>query len=200
VIPRGVGHDVHPTPALDDAPAFPDDAVEVGRVLGAWGVKGGIKVKPFAADPQALFSSKRWFLRPGESSRPGPPAGLPPLLRIRQAREQGDAIVATCAEIEDRDAAERLKGARVYVARSSFPTAAEDEYYWVDLIGLAVRNRAGLSLGVISGLLETGPHCVLCIEPPGEGAGELMIPFVAAYVDRVDLAGRMVHVDWQTDY
>jgi len=52
---------------------LPEDAVEVGRVLGAWGIKGGIKVKPFAADPQALFSSKRWFIRPPEPSlvRPG---------------------------------------------------------------------------------------------------------------------------------
>jgi 16S rRNA processing protein RimM len=53
-----------------NAPALPDDAVEVGRVLGAWGIKGGIKVKPFAADPQALFSSKRWYILPPETPRP----------------------------------------------------------------------------------------------------------------------------------
>ena len=50
-----------------DAPPRPADAIEVGRVLGAWGVKGGIKVKPFSSDPQALFSSKRWFLEPSEA-------------------------------------------------------------------------------------------------------------------------------------
>jgi 16S rRNA processing protein RimM len=187
-------------PAPDVEPAFPDDAVEVGRVLGAWGLKGDLKVKPFASDPQALFSTKRWFIRPPETPRPGPPAALPAVLRIRQAREQGEAIVATCDEVGDRDAAERLKGARVFVARSSFPTASDDEYYWVDLIGLAVSNREGQHLGVVTGLLETGPHCVLCIAPPGEGAEELLIPFVAAYVDRVDLQGRAVHVDWQADY
>jgi 16S rRNA processing protein RimM len=194
-----VNRTVHPAPAhvLDDAPAFPADAVEVGRVLGAWGVKGGIKVKPFAADPQALFCSKRWFLKPGEALRPGPPAALPALLRVSQAREQGDAIVATCAGLDDRDAAERLKGARVYVARSSFPSTGEDEFYWVDLIGLRVLNREGLDLGVVSGLLETGPQCVLCIAPGGAAAEEILIPFVAAHVDRVDLPGRTVHVDWQ---
>ena len=53
-----------------DAPALPADAVEVGRVIGAWGIKGGIKVKPFAADPQALFSSKRWYIQPPETARP----------------------------------------------------------------------------------------------------------------------------------
>jgi 16S rRNA processing protein RimM len=183
---------------LDDAPALPADAVEVGRIVGAWGVKGGIKVKPFAADPQALFACKRWFIRPGAAGRPG--ANLPPLLRIREAREQGDAIVATCAELADRDAAERLRGASVLVARSSFPTAAENEYYWVDLIGLQVLNRQGLELGVVSGLIETGPQCVLRVAPPGDDADEILIPFVDAYVDRVDLAGRVVRVDWLPDY
>ena len=191
-------------PGQDETPAFPSDAVEVGRVLGAWGVRGAIKVKPHAADPQALFSSKRWFLRPPETPPAGPPIALPALLRVRQAREQGDAVVATCADLDDRDAAERLKGARVYVARSSFPTAGDDEYYWVDLIGLDVRNREGVLLGQVSGLLETGPHCVLCVASPtgvsGGADDELMIPFVAAYVDDVDLAARTVTVDWQPDY
>ena len=71
-----------------DAPAWPADAVEVGRVIGAWGVKGGIRVKPFAADPQALFSSKRWYLQPSQTvlppgSRAAPT--LPALLRVVQA-------------------------------------------------------------------------------------------------------------------
>src|SRR5881227_308157 len=46
--------------APDEAPAFPVDAVEVGRIVDAWGVKGWIKVQPFASDPQALISSRRW--------------------------------------------------------------------------------------------------------------------------------------------
>ena len=69
-------------------PALPADAVEVGRILGAWGIKGGIKVKPFAANPQALFSSKRWYLQPADPPRPAPPHAppLPPLLRVLQAQ------------------------------------------------------------------------------------------------------------------
>jgi 16S rRNA processing protein RimM len=195
---------VHPAPAVphppDDAPVFPADAVEVGRILGAWGVKGGIKVQPFAADPQALFSSRRWFLRPPERPRPAAASALPAVLRVRGVREQGDAIVATCSEVEDRDAAERLKGARVFIARSSFPTAGADEFYWVDLIGLRVLNREGVDLGVVSGLLETGPHCVLCVAPRGEGAGEILIPFVDAYVDRVDTEAGVIRADWHLDW
>ena len=181
-------------PAL---PARPEDAIEVGRVLGAWGVKGGIKVKPFSADPQALFSSKRWFLAPSEAK---PAQQVPALLKVRQAREQGDTIVATCEDLDDRDRADALAGARVFVARSSFPTPEADEFYWVDLIGLAVRNREGLALGQVVGLIETGPHCVLRIQPADAQAHELLVPFVAAYVDGVDRERRLVSVDWQPDY
>lgn len=194
-----------PTP---DASVLPADAVEVGRVLGAWGIKGGIRVKPFAADPQALFSSKRWHVQPPVQPRPvglKAAAPMPTLLRVVQAREQGDAVVATAQEIADRDAAEALQGARIYVSRASFPTPDDGEFYWVDLIGLAVHNRAGEALGQVVGLLETGPHCVLRIAPPAAGAPaepaeEMLIPFVAAYVDAVDLPGRRLTVDWQADY
>jgi 16S rRNA processing protein RimM len=185
-----------------DKPVLPDDAIEVGRVLGAWGIKGGIKVKAFAADPQALFSTKRWFVQAPETPRPliAGAAAWPTLLRVVQAREQGDAVVATVQEIEDRDAAEALKGARLFVARTSFPTPEEGEYYWVDLIGLTVVNRADLTLGVVVGLIETGPHCVLRIQSTKPELPECLVPFVAAYVDAVDMPGRRITVDWEVDY
>jgi 16S rRNA processing protein RimM len=179
-------------------PARPADAVEVGRIVGAWGVKGGIKVKPFAADPQALFSTKRWFLEPPEVLRPG--LALPRLLRIVTVREQGDGIVATAQELPDRTAAEAAQGARVFVSRASFPTPADGEYYWVDLIGLAVFNRQGLALGQVAGLLETGPHCVISVQGEDSGQPPTLIPFVDAYVDRVDMAARRIDVDWPDDY
>src|SRR4051812_47259818 len=125
--------------------SWPEDAIEVGRILGAWGIKGGIKVLPFAADPQALVSSKRWFLKPAESAKPSAAAApaspqkpastsrktpaqiaalaapLPVALHVQGVRDQGDAIVCTAPEIPDRDAAEALKGARVFVSRAAFP-------------------------------------------------------------------------------
>ena len=187
----------HPALPVDPPPALPEDAVEVGRVLGAWGVKGGIKVKAFAADPQALFSTKRWYLRPPESPRPlAASLAMPALLRVVQAREQGDAVVATVQELNDRDAAEALKGARVFVPRTSFPTPSEGEYYWVDLIGMSVATRGGAAVGTVVGLIETGPHCVLRIQPGDSAAEEVLIPFVGAYVDGVDQTGRRITVDW----
>lgn len=198
---------VPPVPPLaaagEDLRALPADAVEVARVSGAWGVKGGIKLQPFAADPQALFSSKRWFLLPpetprGPAARPATP--WPGLLRVLSAREHGDGVVATAQEIPDRDAAEALKGARVFIARSSFPTPDADEFYWVDLIGLEACNARGESFGPVVGLVETGPHCVLRTQPATSGAPEILIPFVDAYVVQVDLPGRRIVVDWEADY
>lgn len=189
-----------------DAPAWPDDAVEVGGIVGAWGVKGWIKVQPYAADPQALFSSKRWFLkRPDELRRQGEPA-LPTLVRIVQAKDHGDGVIAQVGDIDDRAAAEQLRGARIFVSRGSFPSPEPDEYYWVDLIGLAVVNRQGEALGTVSGLIDTGPHSVLRVARPaaekraGAEDEERLIPFVAAYVDEVALAQRRIVVDWGVDY
>ena len=192
------------TPSSAAEPAWPDDAVEVGRIGGAWGVKGWFKVQPFATDPQALFSSKRWFLRAADEARPARPgaAALPALLTIVEAKEHGDGVVARAQEVADRDGAEALRGARIFVGRSSFPTAGADEYYWVDLIGLAVLNREDQLLGSVVGLLDTGAHSVLRVLPEGgkAEADERLIPFVAQYIDEVDMPARCIRVDWGLDY
>ncbi len=187
-------------------PAWPADAVEVGSIIGAWGVKGWIRVQAYAADPQALFSSKRWFvIQAPAQRRPGELAGTSStsLLRVVQAKEHGDGVVAQVQDVDDRSAAEALRGARIFVSRESFPSTDADEFYWVDLIGLDVVNRQGDSLGTVTGLIDTGPHSVLRVARPELAPGddaERLIPFVAAYVDEVKLAERRIVVDWGLDY
>ena len=79
--------------------------------------------------------------------------------------------------------------------------ADKDEYYWVDLIGLDVVNREGVALGQVKELLSTGAQTVLVMEFEQDGkTQERMIPFVAVYVDDVDMAKRLIKVDWQPDY
>lgn len=178
---------------------LPADAIEVGRIADAWGIKGWFKVLPHSADPQALFSSKRWFLQPTERGLKTFSGTV--LLRVREAKEHSDSVVARADAVDDRGTAELLKGARIFVARSSFPTAGQDEYYWVDLLGLDVVNREGVHLGVVRDLMATGPQTVLVVEYQEEGkALERMIPFVSAYVDGVDKEARRITVDWQPDY
>jgi 16S rRNA processing protein RimM len=183
-----------------DATDLPADAIEVGRIADAWGVKGWFKVLAYSAAPEALFSSRRWYLQPAEKGARHFEGTR--LLRIKEAKEHSDSIVATAHDVPDRDTAEALRGARVFVPRTSFPTAAQDEYYWVDLIGLEVVNREGVGLGSVRELLSTGPQTVLVLEYAADDGKtqERMIPFVAAFVDAVDLPGRRITVDWQPDY
>mgnify|MGYP000314179870 CR=1 FL=1 len=121
--------------------------------------------------------------------------------RVREARDHSDSVVACSEDIPDRAAAESLKGARIFVPRSSFPTPEEGEYYWVDLIGLQVVNREGVVLGEVRELMATGPQTVLVLQAEEAGKKvERMIPFVSAFVDKVDTAARCITVDWQADY
>jgi 16S rRNA processing protein RimM len=194
-LPAGPAH----WPAGLEAAELPADAVEVGRIADAWGVKGWFKVIAHSASPEALFSSRRWWLQPSERG-PKNFAGTV-LLRIKDAKDHSGVVVASAHDVDGRDAAEALKGARVFVPRSSFPTAADDEYYWVDLIGLDVVNREGMALGKVTDLMATGPQTVLVLAYEEAGkAAERMIPFVAAFVDKVDLEGKTITVDWQPDY
>ena len=175
------------------------------------GVKGWVKVLPHSTDPEALFSAKLWFLQAPETKfRPGFTAFSGTVsLHVDEVKTHSDSVVAKFRGLDDRNAAEALRGVRIFLPRSSFPAASKDEYYWVDLIGLHVVNREGVNLGLVRDLMTTGPHSVLCVEyatgqQEGPGAkattAERMIPFVSAYIDAVDIAGKRITVDWQPDY
>jgi 16S rRNA processing protein RimM len=185
---------MHPlAESADPTEALPADAVEVGRILGPWGVKGWVHVQAYAAEPEALFSSRQWWLGAAGQAR---------RWRVAQSKEHGSGIVAQLHDVLDRSAALALKGLPIWVPRTAFPTPADDEYYWVDLIGLEVVNREGVTLGQVTELFATGPTSVLRVRRGAEGdpeARETMIPFVNAYVDEVQLPERRIRVDWGVD-
>ena len=185
-------------PGLEVA-ELPVDAIEVGRIADAWGIKGWFKVLPHSADPEALFSSKRWFLMPSE--RGAKTFSGVAQLTVTEAKVHSNTVVACARDVSDHTAAEALRGARIFISRSNFPAAEKDEYYWVDLIGLNVINREGLVLGSVKELLSTGAQTVLVMDYEQDGkTQERMIPFVSIYVDKVDLPGRCILVDWQPDF
>ena len=189
------------------ATSLPDDAVELGRVLDAWGIKGWVRIQPHSADTSALFQSADWFLQPPEArfARGFSAFSGPVSVHVAEIKTHSDGIVARLEGVDDRSAAEALKGVRISVPRSAFPPAADGEFYWVDLIGLDVVNREGVHLGVVRDLMPTGPTSVLVMEYTETVDGvdktaERMVPFVAAYIDDVDLKARRITADWQTDY
>jgi 16S rRNA processing protein RimM len=110
-------------------------------------------------------------------------------------------MVARLEGLNRREEVAPWRGASIGVPRVSLPTLVAGEIYWADLVGLAVINRSGVTLGRVGGVLETGAHPVLRVVADGRGDdGERLIPLVPGYVDAIDVAGARIVVDWQPDY
>lgn len=174
--------------------AVPDDLVLVGHVTGAYGIQGWVRIRRYSADADAMLHANTWWLDK-------------PALRdvdVLESKIHGEDVVARLMGVADRNAAEALKGASVQVRRSHFPPLAENEFYWVDLIGLAVENLQGESLGTIRGLMDNGAHPILEVQMSKlDDAGkpkEWLIPFVDRFVRTVDLEAGKITVDWGLDY
>lgn len=163
----------------------------MGRVAAPYGVKGWVKVLPLTAEPETLLAHAQWFVR-----RRG--GGKWQAHALEAGRRHGATLLAQLSGLPDREAAAALAGADVGVARTALPAPEEGEFYFADLVGLAVVNRQGVALGEVGEVAEFGAHPVLRVRDAG--GAERLIPFVAAYVDQVDLPGRRIDVDWQADY
>lgn len=143
--------------------AVPEDAIEVGRIMGAWGVKGGVKLHPFSEQADALLAAKRWIVLPAERGAKSFESALD--IEVDRVRAHSDSYVAQLTNIDDRDIAQALKGARICILRTDFPELdGKDEFYWVDLIGLTVINRQGVVLGQVKELISNGPQSVLVLQ------------------------------------
>jgi 16S rRNA processing protein RimM len=195
----GAASDVAPIRA-ESTESWPDDAVEVGAIVDAYGLKGWVKVVAHASAGQgggALLSANRWWLL-NDCERKS--------VAVLRAKLHSGSIVAHLGGFADRDAAFALRGYRIYIQRGDFPVLDADEYYWVDLLGLDVVNDAGMVLGQVASLSDNGAHSVLRVEYPTTAKdgrtvmGERLIPFVGVYVKTVDRAARRIVVDWQADY
>ena len=166
----------------------PGRRILLGRVAGAFGVRGELKLVSWTEPRSALFRYQPWILRAGDAERE---------LDGARGRETGKGIVATFPGVDDRNAAEALIGAEIWVPRERLPAPAPGEYYWVDLEGLAVQTVDGVPLGTVSHLFDTGANPVMVVA----GDRQRLIPFLTDhYVTSVDFdAGRVV-VDWDPDF
>ena len=130
--------------AREALPPWPDDALEVGRIGEAWGLKGGFRSCPMPSRPQALLAASRWHLKPAEGARrPGRAAALPADARDRQRARPRRRLVASSPASPTAPPPRRCAARASSSPRSQFPEPGADEFYWADLIGLAVVNREG---------------------------------------------------------
>ena len=161
------------------------DAIIIGAVGGPFGLDGWVHMKSFTAPADNLLRYRPWLHRQGEAWTP---------VEV-EARRHRDGFVARFAGCGDRDQAIALRGSEIAMPAQALPAAAEDEYYWRDLVGCEVIAANDASrLGKVARLFDTPAHDVLVVE--GEQR-EQWIPFVRSVVLDVDLAERRLRVDWQ---
>ena len=163
--------------------------IQVGKVHGAFGVRGEVKLESFTEPRSAIFRYQPWVLRDAR--------GVERECEGAKGRETPKGVVATVPGIDDRDAAEAARGLDVFVPRDALPPPRPGEYYWVDLEGLRVRNVEGVEFGVVSHLFSTGANDVLV----AQGDRERMIPFVLPdYIVSIDFEAALVTVDWDPEF
>ena len=165
----------------------PPRHVKLGRILGAAGLRGWLKVQSYTDPPEGLLRHKRWELRDAE--------GRCESVEVAEADSQGGTLRVRLAGIIDRTGAEAVRGRDIEVARSALPPTAAREYYREDLLGLRVRDRSGRELGRVSHFMDAPADAVMVVK----GARELWIPAVPRHLVRVDLTRGEIEVDWQEE-
>jgi 16S rRNA processing protein RimM len=164
--------------------------VPVGKISGAFGVKGWVKIYSFTDPRENILSYSPLYLsREGEWVE----------VKVVEGRLQGKGVVMSLDGVTDRDQVLPLVGVELAIAKTQIKPAGKDEYYWSDLIGMSVVNLQDEQLGHVESLLENGAHDVLVVV--NKDKTERLIPFVLDdIVELVDLDNKVIRVDWESDY
>ena len=181
------------------APAL--SLLTLADIVGAYGIKGWVKLRVQLDDPQLLLSLPHLQVNGAEAAR----RSLPRHITIEALQQHGKGFIARLAGVADRTQAELLIGLSIQVPEADFPAAAKDEVYWRDLLGLEVWcSEAGyrVLLGTVKNLLETGANDVLIVSPC-EGSvddRERLVPWIPCdVVVGIDLTARRLEVSWYVD-
>lgn len=177
------------------------DMLVVGKLTGCYGVKGWLRVHSYTDPPENFLDLGQWQVQRRGTTQP---------LAIDKGKRHGKGIVVHVEGVDDRSAAESLRGLQVLVPQSVLPQLDEGDYYWRDLEGLSVWCRNAdepggedrVLLGEVDYLIETGANDVLVVKPcQGSLDGtERLIPYLPGQtVTRVDLAEKRIEVDWFLD-
>ncbi|MBI1774221.1 MAG: 16S rRNA processing protein RimM [Proteobacteria bacterium] len=154
----------------------------VGEIVGAQGIGGLLRVRSFTQEPADLLAYGPVIAEPD---------GKPIELRLERVAK-GGVVIARAPGVTDRNAAERLRGVKLFLERGQLPVAGEDEFYHADLIGLTVELASGERLGVVSAVQDFGAGALLEVR---HASGSTLLPFTRAVVPAVDLALRRIVVE-----
>ncbi len=154
----------------------------VAQIGGAHGLLGEVKLKSFTADPMAVSNYGPLTTEDGSAS-----------FEIETLRAAKGHLVARFRGVGDRSAAERLANLRLFVPRERLPPPAADEFYHADLIGLRAVTADGTEIGTVAAVHDFGAGDILELRPRAGGT-TMMVPFTAAFVPSVDIAGGRIVV------
>lgn len=160
-----------------------DRLVCIGRVSGAHGLDGEVKVQPLTDAPQHYRELKAAVLDTAQGLR---------AIEIESLRDAGGQWVLKLKGLTGRTAAEGLKGAQVLVDADEVGPLGENEYFTEDLIGCAVETVSGEAVGSVTGVLEAGAQHLLRVAGP---RGEVLVPLAEAIVKEVRLDLRTIRID-----
>ncbi len=167
----------------------PTRRILVGRIHGAFGVRGEVKLESLTEPQGNLVRYQPWILRDA--------AGREREVSGAKARPGGKGLIGTLPGVEDRDAAEALRGAELFVLRSALPPPKDGEFYWIDLEGLRVENLDGVDFGKAAFVFSNGANDVLVVR----GDRERMIPWIRPdFVRALDFDAGRILVDWDADF
>jgi 16S rRNA processing protein RimM len=154
----------------------------VGVITGAQGIRGAVRVKSFTADPLDIDAYGPVSDEAGTRA-----------FELKAIGQSKGVVVATLEGVSDRNAAEALKGLRLFVDRDRLPPAEDEEYYHADLLGLAAELIGGEPLGRITAVYDFGAGDA--IEVTKNDGSVVMVPFTKAAVPTVDLTAGKVVID-----
>jgi 16S rRNA processing protein RimM len=158
----------------------------LGRISGAHGVKGWLKVVSHTEPREAITDYRPWLL--GADEKPYQPL---------EGARHGKTVIARLENVDDREKAESLAGQDIAVDRCQLPDPGERQFYWADLIGLEVLLEDGESLGTIDAMMATGANDVMVVA----GLRQRLIPFIQDQtVLEIDLDSRKITVRWDRDF
>lgn len=175
----------------------PEGLLTAGRITGCYGIKGWLRVHPYTDQAESLLDFPAWWLEGGDGPEP---------VVIDAGRRQGRGLLVHLAGVDDRTAAEALRGRDILVREAALPPLGDGEYYWHQLEGLEVwcQDREGEAageqlLGRVAYLIETGANDVLVVRasPGSIDDRERLVPYLPGdVVKAVDLAAGRLTVDW----
>ncbi|MGI9327290.1 MAG: ribosome maturation factor RimM [Pseudomonadales bacterium] len=183
---------------MPEAHPEPEDMVVVGRIGGAHGVRGWLRLRSYTDPPNNLCRYRPLWLRTKQGWKPLQSA------KVRDDSSPGKPrLLLHLPGVEDRNAAELQRGFELGIRAADLPAAEPDSYYWRDLIGLTARSPQGDLLGQVKDLLDTPAHPVLVLELAAEvrrrlalDSAETLVPFVNEFTQEVDLKEKTLVIDW----